>query len=157
MLLDKQNTFSDQQAFSLAGFGTPVVSTNAIDLQGGGVLYVDTLGNTLLSDPGRAKRLDMLCQVTVAVTSAGAATIQFDLCTSTGADQATGIVVIQSTPAIALASLVAGYQARLEIPPGLPSTGRYLFVRYTVGTANVTAGAFTCGLVIDKQTNIAVL
>lgn len=155
MLLDKQNTFSDQQ--SLAAAAGTVVSTNTIDLQGGTAVFTDTLGNSLLTDLGRSRRIDLLCQVTVAVASGGAATVSFDLCTSTAADQSTGLVVHQSTPAIGYASLVPGYQFRLELPPGLPASGRYLFVRYTVAGATTTAGAFTCGLVADKQTNSYVL
>lgn len=151
MLLDKQNMFAENQTLAQVA-GSTTVSTNAIDLLGGLTAINDTLGNAPLSDLGRSKMVDVLVQVTTTVTSGGSATIAFDLCTSTAADKSTGLVVHQSTPAIALATLVAGYQFRLEIPPGLPVTGQYLFVRFTVATATTTAGAFSAGIVADKQT-----
>ena len=57
-------------------------------------------------------------------------------------------------PSQALATLIAGYQFRLAVPPGVSK--RYLGLRYTVGTAETTAGKVTAGLVIDKQTNFTV-
>ena len=157
MLLDRQNTLSDMQLFSLAAVPLTVVSANGLDLWGGTSLLPDTMGNTLLADVGRSRTVFLLVQVTVAPTSGGAATVSFELITATNDLLTTGVVSHQLTAAIPVAQLVAGYQFKLEITPGLPSTGRYLGVRYNVATAQLTgAGAFTASIVADKQTNIAV-
>jgi hypothetical protein len=151
MITDYQNTLADNQ--TLIGTNADVVvSTNAIALEGSTTAITDTLGNTPIKDLGRAELVQLLVQITTTVVGASS-TITFSLCTSTNADKSTGLVVIQSTAAIGVASLTAGYQFRLDIPPGLPSTATHLFVRYTIGGANTTAGAYSAFIVAAKQTN----
>lgn len=147
MMLDLQNLVSNNQAPGVIG---TYVSTNSIDL---GASVTDTLGNTVLSDVGRADRVYMLAQVSTLCVGAGA-TVVMRLITATDAALTAGIVIHQQTDPIPVASLVAGYQFKLgDIPPGLPATGRYLGVQWVVATANITAGGFTVGIVSDKQTN----
>jgi hypothetical protein len=58
--------------------------------------------------------------------------------------------VLSETPAIALATLAAGYQFRLKtIPMGV--TKRYLGMQYVVAGATTTAGAITSGIVATRQ------
>ncbi len=148
MMLDLQNLVSNNQAPGNISAGT--VSTNSIDL---GASVTDTLGNTVLSDVGRADRVYMLAQVSTTCVGAGA-TVVMRLITATDAALTAGIVVHQQTDPIPVASLVAGYQFKLgNIPPGLPATGRYLGAQWVIATANISAGGFTIGIVSDKQTN----
>ncbi len=146
MVFDKQNLFSDAQSL-VAGAGT-VVSTNSIDTGAAGTIPV-TNGSPI-HDVGRGQAVEVVAQITTDVTSGGAATIQFQVITSANADLSSPTVLCE-TAAIAKATLVAGYRFRIgTIPPGVSS--RYLGTQYVIGTAAVTAGAVTAGLVLNSQT-----
>lgn len=150
MLLDKQNTVSNQQSL-VAAVGT-VVSTDSIDLWGqAAVPTVPGLGGSVLKDIGRGKEPELLCQITEQVTSGGAGTLQFQLVMADDDALTTNPVVLQETVAIAKATLVPGYQARLCIPVGVSK--RYLGAKYVIGTADLTGGKVTAGIVMDKQTS----
>lgn len=124
MLIDSLNEFSDEQAVTATA-----LSTNVIDLGAA----VDTLDNELY--------LHIKCMTTA--TAAGAATVVFSLETD-DAEAIDSASVVFTTPAIAKATLVAGYEvARIRIPAGLQ---QYLAVRYTVATGPLTAGAFSAFL-----------
>ena len=152
MILDAQAILSDQQTIALSFSATPVLSTNTIDLGAAPTLPLAGPSGTALTarkDVGRGNPPELLVQITETVTSAGAATVQVQLITSASANLGTP-TVIQSTAAIALATLVAGYQFRLAIPPGIAQ--RYLGVQYIIGVADTTAGKVTAGIVEGKQT-----
>lgn len=144
MILDKQLTLSDQQ--TIAAVASTIVSTNSIALAG---TVTDTLGNTIPTDLGRGNVPQLLCQITEAVTSAGAATVQVQLIHSANADLSSP-TVLSETAAIAKATLVTGYQFRLAIPVGV--TSGYVGLQYVIGTATTTAGKVTAGLVLNKGT-----
>jgi hypothetical protein len=144
MILDKQNMFSEAQSVATT-VGT-VTSTNSIDL---GAAQTTATGGAILADIARAGDLQVLCQVTTTVTSGGAATISAQLIQSANADLSSPTVLVQ-TPAIALATMIAGYQFRLAVPPGISQ--RYLGMQYVVAGATTTAGAVTSGIVETKQT-----
>ena len=55
---------------------------------------------------------------------------------------AAAITTIATTAAIGKATLVAGYQVVIPLPPGV-TYERYLGARYTVATGPLTAGAFS--------------
>lgn len=142
-MLDKQTLLSDQQSL-IAAVGT-VVSTNAIDLGVTGAVGTDDVGNKIFSDPGRSSKIELLCQIVDTVlASGGAATITFQLISSANANLSSPTVINQTT-AISKASLVAGYKARLAIPPGISE--RYLGAQYVIATNDITAGKVTCGVV----------
>lgn len=145
MMMDLQNLLSDDQNLAVA-IGTHV-STNTIDL---GTPGTDNMGNVVAYDVGKGEPLDMLIQVTETFTSAGAATVTAQIIESASADLSSP-TVLSSSAAIALATLAAGYQFRLNsVPAGVSK--RYLGVQYVVGTAATTAGKVTAGIVLDKQT-----
>lgn len=146
MLLDAQVLLSDNQDLSQAAGA--YVSTGAIDL---GVPGTMALGGSPISDIGRGNVPSLLCQVTETFTSGGAATLTVEVISASASTLDAGVVSHMSSGAIALATLIAGYQFRLAIPHGI--TGRYLGLRYTIGTAATTAGTVTAGLVMDLQTN----
>ena len=106
---------------------------------------------TALRSVGSGEPIELVVQVaTTVAASGGASNVTFSLDDS--ADNSSFAVVAQ-TPAIAKATLVAGYEAlRLRLPAGLR---RYIQVTYTVDTNNLTAGAFNAYLVLDRQDNVA--
>lgn len=126
MYLDKQNLYSEDQALTATA-----VSTNVID--------------HTVTELGPGEPVEVIAQVTEAFTggTSVAVTLQTD------SDEAFGTAVdVVSTAAIAVASLVAGYQFRLStLPVGLL---RYTRLNYTV-VGTPTAGAVTSGLALDRQ------
>lgn len=149
MIIDRETTVSINQSVAQA-IGS-YLSTDSIDL---GTNPATPLGNTPVSDPGRAAHRQLISQLTADVTSGGAGTLEFQLVEGTGVDVNgqinAGLNVLQTTGAIALATLKKGYQARLAIPAGISK--RYLAVRYVVAVAALTAGTVTSSVVFDKQT-----
>lgn len=147
MILDVENILSDDQ--DLAQTAGTYLSTYSIDLGAAGTAYP---GGTVPKDIGKGRPVDVLVQVTEAFTSGGSATVQARLVMADNAALTTNKTVLQETSAIAVATLVAGYQFRLggSIPPGVSK--RYLGVDYVIATATTTAGKVTAALVADKQT-----
>lgn len=124
MIIDTLNEFSDAQAETTVAAHD---STNVVDL---GADFNAAIGHELY--------LHIL--VETAVTSGGAATVQFQLITDEDTGFATAPVTLWDSGAIGKATLVDGYAvARVRVPKG---TKRYLKVVYTIGTAVLTAGKF---------------
>lgn len=146
MQLDAQCLFSDLQDIGQVA-GT-YLCTNSYDL---GVAEADALGNTILKDLGRGNAPELFVMINEAVTSGGAATVDFQLIQADNEAMTSNLQVLQSTGAIAVATLVSGYQPRLSLPAGI--TKRYLGIQYVIATATTTAGTVTAGLVALKQTN----
>lgn len=152
MLMDLEVTLSNNQTIA-AAVGT-IVSSNVIDLgvpNANGPAFLAGSAGLPIKDLGRGAGVVLLCQITEAVLSAGAATVQFQLVTATDAAISTSIVVHQDTGAIGKAALVNGYQVPLSVPTGI--TQRYLAMRYIIAGATTTAGRVTAGFVVDKQSN----
>jgi len=130
MLLDSLLKLSDAQAVTATA-----VSTNVIDL-------------SQSRDIGVGEDIYVNIGVDTSVTAAGAATVTFEVVTSSDSGLASPNVLV-ATGAIGKAELTAG-RAPISVclPPSvyaaLPTGQRYLGVRYTVGTGPLTAGAFTC-------------
>jgi hypothetical protein len=134
MLIDQQNQFSAAQAVTATG---STASSNVVDL---GVAR--DIGGAVTD------QLMLLCEVVTPFTSGGSATLQVQVQTSP--DNSAWSILAQSD-AIPVASLVQGYKF---LPNELPGgTSRYLRLNYVVGTAAMTAGAITAGLVpsLDVQ------
>jgi hypothetical protein len=105
---------------------------------------------TALRNIGSGNEIDLVITTTTTCTAAGAATVTFALQDSPDNSSFTDVVV---TPAIAKATLVAGYEAlRITLPRTLQ---RYIQVNYTVATGPLTAGNFTAYLTEDRQDNVA--
>jgi len=134
MLIDRETQFSDAQPITSTG-ATP--STNVLDL-----------GANRDLGSGVTLFLALLCQVTTAFTSGGAATLQVQWQTSP--DTSGWTTIAQSEP-VPVASLIAGY--RFLPGPPLGPTARYLRLNYLVGTAAMTAGKMTASFVpaLDVQ------
>jgi len=146
MLIDKQNMFSNAQAITATAN-----STDKVDLQGGTPAFTtDTLGNTVPRDPGKSPELEIVAQVVEAFsggTSVAVSVVADD-------DPALGSpTTLHSTPAIAVATLKAGYQFRIALPAGIASADRYLGLVYTV-VGTPSAGKISAWLAppMGKQT-----
>lgn len=142
MLLDKRLEFADATALNTGAAGTYLVG-DVIDTKG-----PTTSPNTTVDLEGSC--LYCVIQVDTAVTSGGAATVQFALASDDAAAIATdgSATVHFATAAIGKATLVAGYLvAAFELPRG--SYERYLGILQTTGTAALTAGKINAFLTAD--------
>jgi hypothetical protein len=128
MILDSRNEFADATALSTSGTGLQLVG-NVIDT------------GAAARDLGEGEDLYLVVQVDTAVTSAGAATVDFQLASDAAAAIATdgSATVHASTGDIGKATLVAGYQRAICLPKG-STYERYVGILANVGTAAVTAG-----------------
>lgn len=131
MILDKQNTLSEEQAITATADSTNVIDTGAAGMNNG-------------------QAVELLAQVEEAFTAAGAATLTVSLVTATDA-AFTSPVTLLTTPAIPKATLVRGYQLPLSYLPA--NLLRYFKLVYTVATGPMTAGKINAGIVLARQTN----
>lgn len=134
MITDKQNTLATEQAVTAAAGSTD---------------YLD-LG--VAREPGIGGDLFVAITCTEAATAAGAATVQFQLQCDDNSSFSSAKTVVQ-TDAIPKATLVAGYQIFLPIPPGLDE--RYVRLYFNVATGPLTAGKFSAHIVQGAQKNKA--
>jgi hypothetical protein len=93
--------------------------------------------------------------VTAAVTSAGAATVKFDLVTDsvaalTNVVDSTGVGVLVSSAVFPKATLIAGFTSRVQLPASA-SYLKFIGADYVIATANLTAGTFEAKLVVNIQ------
>jgi hypothetical protein len=130
MVLDKEQMFSDGQAVTASQ-----ASTNYIDFGA-------------VRDIGVGEALEVLFVAPVAAASAGSSTLVIALETDTQSSFATKVTLAQSG-AIPKAAITAGAELwRPRLPAGVQ---RYLRAYYTVGTADLTAGTVTSGIVLDRK------
>lgn len=137
MILDDRNEFADATALSTAATGRALVG-DVIDL-----------GSTT-RDIGTGEDLFLVVQVDTAVTSAGAATVSFELVSDAQAAIAVdgSATTHFASAAIPKATLVAGYTAvAVKLPPG--DYERYVGIIANVGTAALTAGKVNAFLTPD--------
>lgn len=139
MILDERNEFADATALDLVGTGRVLVG-DVIDLGA-----ADAMGS-------EAGEMYLVIQVDTAVTSAGAATVSFELASDAQAAIAVDgtATVHYASAAIPKATLVAGYQAVcVRLPIG--TYERYLGIIQNVGTAALTAGKINAFLTHDAK------
>lgn len=126
MIIDSRGEFADAETLATAT-GRALVG-DVVDL------------GAASRDVGEGETLYLVVQVDTAVTSAGSATVDFELVSDDAAAIATdgSATVHASTGAIGKADLTAGYQRAIALPQG--TYERYLGVISNVGTAALTAG-----------------
>lgn len=122
MILDKQLELSSAQAVTAAA-----ASTNYIDLG-------------VARDIGITDDLYLVIVCNTTTVSAGSTTCTFKLQSDDNTSFSSAIDRAVSA-AIAKATLVAGYQLIIKIPPG--TNERYLRLYYDVAVADFSAGAFS--------------
>lgn len=150
MYLDKLAELSDAQDLS-QNTGT-YLSDYSYDL---GAAGTDHNGKTVRNDPGRGGNLSVFITVDEAFVGA-TATVEFQMVMADNAALTSNLVVLQSTGAIAVATLTAGYQPRLgRVPAGVNK--RYLGLRYLIGTATTTAGTCSAYVGSVRETNTPAL
>ena len=133
MIVDNNLYMSDAQAVT-----SSAASTKSLDF------------GAALRHIGDGEEINLLVQVATAAGSGGTSNVTFALQDS--ADNSTFADVVK-TPAIAKATLVAGYEVlRIKLPAGLR---RYIQVYYTVDTTDLTSGAFNAYLTLDRQNNVS--
>lgn len=131
--MDQNLVMSDAQAVT-----STAVSTKSLDT------------TTALRNIGSGEPLEVIVGVGTTFTAGGAATMTIALQDS--ADNSTFADVLVG-PAIAVATMVAGYEAfRIRIPA---TTRRYIALNYTVATGPMTAGALSAFVTPDRQDNVA--
>lgn len=97
------------------------------------------IGGPLLHDIGRGNSPKLRVQITTAAVGA-TATLSAQVIQGDDGALTTNKEVLLQTPAIAVATLVAGYKFRLPFPEhGV--TRRFVGTQYVIATANFTAGA----------------
>ena len=129
MILDERNEFCDATALNTGGAASYLIG-DVIDLG-------DTVG-----DLGTGEDIYLVVQVDTTATSGGSATGQFHLCSDAQAAIAVdGTATYHlSTSAIAVATLVAGYEVmKVKLPAGARYE-RYLGIVQTTAVAAFTAG-----------------
>lgn len=138
MILDKEMQLASAQVVTV-----DVGSTNVLDLGP---------PNFSKNSADVEAQIEFLMTVDTTVTAAGAATVTFQLRTSTASNMASPVVMEQSAP-IPKATLVAG--ALVPWRPALPPAClRYVDVAYVIGTGPLTAGAFSINGIANRQTGI---
>lgn len=133
MILDSQLSLSRAQSIAAAA---------------GDVISTDIYDTGAAADVGIGQEMWLQIQLNAAVTSGGAATVQFVLQTATDA-AFTSPLEFPLTPARALAALTANsvqFQGRL--PVGLR---RFIRVVYRIAAATTTGGTVTTFLAEDLQ------
>lgn len=137
MWLDERNEFCDATALNTGAAASYLVG-DVIDL-------------TVARDIGNGQAdLWLIIQVATTATSGGSATGQFHLCSDAQAAIAVdgSATYHYSGPAIAVATLVAGYQvAAVPVPRG--TYERYLGIVQTTAVAAFTAGNINAFLTTD--------
>ena len=145
MMLDVRNLCSDEQDLA------QVIGTYLSDRSiARGDSATDQMGNVLIGSLGKSP-VPIFCQVTT--TFAGASgTVEAQLVSADNEALSTNLVVHQSTGAIAVASLVAGYHFQLGkyVPVGV--TKALWGFRYLIATTNMSAGKISAGVCAADQT-----
>lgn len=138
MWLDERNEFADAAALSTGGTGRGLVGDQI------------NLGSTSGPNVGDGEPVYWVVQVDTAVTSTGSATVDFELVSDDSASiNTTGTATVHaSTGAIAVASLVAGYQRAVALPLAT-NYEQYLGVIANVATAALSTGKINSFLTRD--------
>ena len=149
MILDERNEFCDATALNTGGADTYLLGDQIdLGLQGGGV------GNNVIAG---GEDMFLVLTVDTTATSGGSATGQFHLASDSTASIATNgsATYHWSSPAIPVATLVAGYVIGIVRLPLAPDYEQFLGILQTTGTAAFTAGKINAFLTNDPAKWVA--
>lgn len=122
-------------------------STNYVDMGALGTIPGNPSAATATRDLGKGNKIPILIQV----TEAFATLTSLKVAIQQDSDSGFGTVeTILETEAIALASLVAGYQFNIDFVPN-KMTKRYIRLYFTVAGSNATGGKVFASAVEAKQ------
>jgi hypothetical protein len=162
MIFDVQNQFAHKTVLPTA-VATAVVG-DVIDLWAGASASPNAslpqgvngpIGGPGTALTGRLNEIEVYVQVTTAINSGGTATLQFKLVVADNAALTTNPVVLAETPVTTVTDATifpAGTVLKLTGDIGNVGNKQYLGITETVGTAVLTAGAVSAGIVTDFQT-----
>lgn len=149
MLIDKENTLSWEQAVTV-----DAISTNVIDLLAtSGAIGAGAAGGpsaNLIKDIGAGKPLYLHSVVTQQFTTGDAGTLTMTLESDDNTTLASATVHDTLATAVAAASLVPGYWLAKGVPIKPGDYQRYLGVRYTTNTGDMTAGKISTWISADR-------
>lgn len=139
MIIDSRAEFADATALGTSGTGRQLVG-DVVDLG-------------VTRDIGDGAQMYLVIQVDTAVTSAGAATVTFEVSSDNAAAIATdgSATVHAATAAIPKATLVAGYEEVIALPRG-NLYEQFVGIVANVGTAALTAGKINAFITPDPST-----
>lgn len=147
MILDYLTEFCAEEDVTTA-IGTAQVG-DSLDMSAG--VPIQTV--TRLGEDGQ-RQMHVHVTVTTAFASAGAATVRFGLMSDAQDPITPASATVHALGAtIPIANLTAGTQLFLTFP--MVEGERYYGITAEVGTAALTAGAITAGLVFDRHGNRA--
>ena len=142
MIIDTlHSTFSEDQAVTATA-----ISTNVMQLNETGIVYGETAQLTRELGPG--VEIPLLIQVTTTFLTLTSLTITLE--TADTAGLSSNAVVLYSTGAVPVASLVAGYKVPVRVFPN-GALKDFLGVRYTVTGTNASAGTITAALTMGVE------
>ena len=141
-ILNKNLTFSENQAITATAISENVIEWNDLGIVPGEAAAGDR-------NLGAGSYVPILIQVVEDFATLTSLTITVETSAAAGLTTPT---VIATTPAIPVASLLAGY--RIPSPQVLPDATllKYLGLRFTVAGSNATAGKITAALGTEAQT-----
>lgn len=151
MIIDNYLTLSGAWA---AGVWTPQLVTATGNTLSTNVIDLAATKQAQAADFGQGEPLECEISIVNSITSAGAATVQFQLVTADDAAITVNPTIVVQTDAIPKASLLAGVVVPLHLDRAAPYVPRrYLALRYVVGTAVLTngTGQFIANLVKSLQ------
>lgn len=135
MILDTTLLFSENQAVTATA-----ISTNVIQFNANGTVVGEAAA--VARNIGSGNELPILVQVTEAFATATSITFSLE---SSAAAGLTSAVVHWTSPAIPIATLIAGYKLPIRIVPD-GTMLQFLGMRYTVTGSNATAGKVTAAI-----------
>ncbi len=128
---------------------------------GANISVAAVIDRLAIMDDGIGNLFDFYVQLAQAVTSAGAATVDFQLLgNATDPTFASGNVVLADTGPIGKAALIAGHQFSIPISrqawnslQNVAGGTRYLTINAIIGTAALTAGQFNAWILPHNGAN----
>lgn len=140
MIINKNLTFSENQAITATA-----ISENVIQWPDNGIVPFDAAA--IVRNLGAGTPIPMLIQVTEGFNTLTSLTITIE--TADNAALSSGAVVLATSGAIPLASLIAGFRPTFTrfLPDGTLKS--FLGLRYTVAGTNPTLGKVTAALATE--------
>lgn len=149
MILDALLQFSNAQAITATA-----TSTNILDLHMAGIPVLANLQGARDIGIGDDPAMKLLVQVGTTFLTLTSLTVAIQGATDNGSGGANAFSTYYSSPAIAVASLVAGarlFDMDMPRPPQGVAMPRFLQLNYTVAGSNATAGTLNSYLVLDRD------
>lgn len=143
-------TYTSTKSYDTAAVGLPAASVS-FGASGGG-----PIGGPLIHDLGRGRRLNFDARITAAVTSAGAATVQVNFICADDGPLTVNPQALLLSEVVGKALLVIGYRYRHGHTPGVVPR-RFVGAQVVIGTANLTAGTYSSGLMLDQEDHADIL